>query len=194
MAADLVGLLGQRGVGPVVAIGHSMGGQVVTALAAEYPARVHAVIVVDPAYGAAGDEVDRIPQRLADLRAAGADAAVRQMAGAFTSETPAWLKTWRVRQMLGAPQHVLAEAYAGMYLDPGAFGVRPASEAYLARVGCPTLALFSTPEPAAWMAAHLHHPLSTVRVWPGAGHYLHEERPDQFVALVDEWLEVIDGD
>lgn len=193
LATDLAALLDHLDVGPVVAIGHSMGGQVVTALAVEHAAHVRAVVVIDPAYGATGDEVAGMAQRLAELKAGGAAAAVRQMAGAFRPTTPPWLKTWVVRQMLGTAPHVLAQAYAGMYLEPDAFGVRAASEAYLARRRCPTLAVASVPEAAAWEARQHHHPLSTVVVWRDVGHYLHQERPDEFVAVVRRWLGEIDG-
>ncbi|MBN6055272.1 alpha/beta fold hydrolase, partial [Nonomuraea sp. RK-328] len=64
---------------PVVAIGHSMGAQVVTALAVEHPAAVSALVVIAPAYGADEEEERLIPGRLAALRTEGAAAALRQL-------------------------------------------------------------------------------------------------------------------
>ncbi|GFJ95035.1 hypothetical protein Prum_086770 [Phytohabitans rumicis] len=146
------------------------------------------MVVIDPAYGATGSEADRFAERLGELNAGGAEAAVHGMAGAFRPSTPAWLRTWLVRQMLGTPGHVLAQAYAGMYLAPDAFGERSAAEAYLARRTCPALCVASLPEPAAWEARQLRHPLSTTVVWEGTGHYLHMERPAEFVAVLRRWL------
>src|SRR3954447_24192407 len=51
MAADVAALLGQLETGPVVAVGHSMGGAVVTALAVEHAQLVAGCVNVDPALG-----------------------------------------------------------------------------------------------------------------------------------------------
>src|SRR5437879_3497178 len=47
-AEDLAALLRTLGCAPVVAVGHSMGGLVVSALAVEHPDLVQAVVAVDP--------------------------------------------------------------------------------------------------------------------------------------------------
>ena len=186
LAADLADLVGRRGVGPVVAIGHSMGGTVATVLAVEHPELVSALVVLDPAYGADDAEMATVPARLAELWRYGSEAAARQMAGAWTAETPAWLATWTRRLMLGAPTSVLAQAFAGLYVGPDAIGPRAVAGRYLARVRQPTLAVFAGREPAAWFASAL--PRSTVECWPGAGHYLHQERPEAFLATLRRWL------
>src|SRR4051794_13245272 len=49
-AADIAQLLTQLQTGPVVAIGHSLGGVIVSALAVEHPQLVSAVVSVDPGY------------------------------------------------------------------------------------------------------------------------------------------------
>src|SRR4051794_16229241 len=67
-AADLAALVDRLKVGPVVAVGHSMGGQIVVELALEHPDLVAAVVAVDPAYGADEAEVATFEQRLAALR------------------------------------------------------------------------------------------------------------------------------
>jgi pimeloyl-ACP methyl ester carboxylesterase len=50
LASDVAALLESLDVPPVVAVGHSLGGAVVSALAVEYPALVAALVCVDPAY------------------------------------------------------------------------------------------------------------------------------------------------
>jgi pimeloyl-ACP methyl ester carboxylesterase len=183
LAADLAGLLAQLDLPPVVAVGHSMGAQVVTALEVEHPGLVSALIAVDPAYGATEQEATRFLPRLAALREDGAAAAVRQLAGSLDDAARA--------QMLATPGHVLADSYAGMYLDPGAFGARAASRAYLGRRRVPALCLRSRSEPAAWEGAVPGDPRSATVLWEGCGHWPHRERPDEFVGLVGRWLDKI---
>lgn len=185
MAADLAGLLEALATGPVVAIGHSMGGQVVTLLAGECPALVRGVVAIDPAYGATGDELAVIPVRDKAFRAGDISLALAMNAGAVTAGTPEFLKVWRGRRMLGTPAHVLAQAYAGMYTAPDAIGVRAHSERYLTKRRCPVLTLWTFAEAAAWERSLS---CSTVVCWPGAGHYVHEERPSEFLVLLDDWL------
>ena len=50
LAGDVAALIRHLGCGPVVALGHSLGGVVVSALAVEYPDQVAAVVHADPAY------------------------------------------------------------------------------------------------------------------------------------------------
>ncbi|MDC0768962.1 alpha/beta fold hydrolase [Streptomyces sp. HD] len=54
MADDLAALLGSLRTGPVIAVGHSMGGQVVNPLAVRHAQAVRSVIALDPAQGATG--------------------------------------------------------------------------------------------------------------------------------------------
>ncbi|MEH0416231.1 alpha/beta fold hydrolase [Streptomyces sp. B21-083] len=88
MADDLAALIETLGTGPVVAVGHSMGGQVVNLLAVRHPELVRSVIALDPAHGSHSAEVDGIPARLAGYRARGARAAAEFVAGAFSPATP----------------------------------------------------------------------------------------------------------
>ncbi|MCI3278388.1 alpha/beta fold hydrolase [Streptomyces cylindrosporus] len=189
MADDLAALLKAVGCGPVVAVGHSMGGQVVNLLAVRHPGLVRSVVALDPAHGAHGAEVDGIPGRLAEYREHGSRAAADFVAGAFSDRAPAGLRTAHVRTMLGTPDHVIAQAYAGMYTEPGAVGIRPHSEAYLRRRTRPALTVWTAAEPAAWERSTLHVTGSRVEHWPGIGHYLHEERPEDTVRLVLEWAD-----
>ncbi|MGW5609055.1 hypothetical protein ACWEWI_23705 [Streptomyces sp. NPDC003753] len=91
----------------------------------------------------------------------------------------AGLRTAHVRTMLGTPDHVIAQAYAGMYTDRGAVGVRPHSEAYLRLRTRPALTVWTSEEAATWERGTLHVPGSRAEHWPDSGHYLHEERVDR---------------
>ncbi|QFR02026.1 alpha/beta hydrolase [Streptomyces phaeolivaceus] len=187
MAEDLAALLDSLGVGPVVAVGHSMGVQVVNLLAVRHPEAVRSVVALDPAHGADEAEVARIPARLAAYREHGARAAASFVAGAFSAQAPPGLRTAHLRTVLGTPDHVIAQAYAGMYTDPGAVGARPASEAFLLRRTQPALTVWTSAEAAEWERGTLRVPGSRVEHWPCTGHYLHEERPDRTTRLIRDW-------
>jgi pimeloyl-ACP methyl ester carboxylesterase len=187
MAADLAALVDALGTGPVVAVGHSMGGQVVNLLAVHHPHTVRSVIALDPAHGAHGAEVGLIPARLAAYRTDGSRAAADFVAGAFGPDAPPGLRTAHVRTMLGTPDHVIAQSYAGMYTDPDAVGIRPRSEEYLRRRTRPALTVWTFAEAAAWERGIPHTPGSRVDHWPGTGHYLHEEHPRRTIRLIEDW-------
>jgi pimeloyl-ACP methyl ester carboxylesterase len=188
LAADLAELLARVSAPAVVAVGHSMGGQVVTALAVEHPAVVSALVVIDPAYGAAGDELAELPQRYEAVARHGWVAALGVLRGAFSPTTPARVRVFHEREMQAVASEVLASAYAGMYLAPDAFGARPATEQYLQRCTVPTLALLTDQATGGWLEAHLHGSGSLVRTWPGSGHYLHEEHPEQVADAITDWF------
>jgi pimeloyl-ACP methyl ester carboxylesterase len=179
LAGDLVALMDRLGVEKAVPVGHSMGAQVATALAVHHPARVRALAVIDPAYGADTDEERLFADRLAALRAKGAAAAVRQLGALPTAVRD---------QLLATPGHVLAKCYEGMYVTADAFGTRRAAEKFLARRACPALSLHSLPEPAAWESAVPAPSGSRVVTWSGTGHFPHLERPAAFAALLTQWF------
>ncbi|GAA1072085.1 alpha/beta fold hydrolase [Nocardiopsis composta] len=191
MAADLAALLdGLPGRAPVTAVGHSMGGQVVGLLAADRPDLVHALVTVDPGYGFPAAVAEAFPRMAEALR--GPDAvrtAIAIDAWDYTPATPAWIRTWHDRRLEAAAPHVLAEAFAAMFTDPGAIGARPAAERHLAERTRPTLSFRFDPEHAEWERPLLRHPASEVVCWPGSGHRLHEERPAEFLLVLERWLE-----
>jgi pimeloyl-ACP methyl ester carboxylesterase len=116
---------------------------------------------------------------LGALRADGPAAAISQL-GAVP---PA------VRDQLAAtPGRVLADCYAGMYTEPGAFGLRRHPERYLARRRCPVLAVHDVPEAVRWEGGLPGHLFSRTVLWPGAGHFLHWRRPGAFARLVERWV------
>ncbi|MFI5694075.1 alpha/beta fold hydrolase [Kribbella sp. NPDC051586] len=178
-AVDLAALVDALDLPPVVAVGHSMGGQVAVLLAMERPDLVRAVVAIDPAYGADEAEAATFQERLTALRRDGAAAAVAQL-GDLTDD---------VRdQLVRTPGHVLADSYAGLYTDPGAIGARPAAAEALAQLTRPLLCIRPTPSMAAWDLSCAVRPGSRVVLWPDAGHFLHRERPEAFAGLVNSWL------
>ncbi|WP_424535398.1 alpha/beta fold hydrolase [Sphaerisporangium viridialbum] len=194
MAADLAELLTGLGTGPVVAVGHSMGGQVVSHLAVEHPEAVRALVTVDPGYGFAEPVASGFPAMVAALRDGDTGAvAVEIDRWSYTPATPALIREWHRRRTLATPPHVLVEAFEAMFAAPGAIGVRPNSDGYLARRGCPVLSLWFDPGQAAWESGLFKDPRSRTVVWEGSGHRLHEERPAEFLLVVHNWLKALAG-
>jgi pimeloyl-ACP methyl ester carboxylesterase len=188
-AEDLACLVESRGAAPVVAIGHSVGGAIASALAVEHPALVRAVVVVDPAYGVDGDRTLFIADVLRGLRGSspveGLDYALDVLEA---PTTPRPLRIWHRRRALGTEWHVAIDTLAGTYEAEGQFGQRSESEQYLRERRCPVLAVYANPDRAAWEATIQIHPYSRQVVFNGSGHFLHQERPDQFNALVLDWI------
>ncbi|MFI1563805.1 hypothetical protein ACH4ZX_12230 [Streptomyces sp. NPDC020490] len=106
------------------------------------------------------------------------------MAGAFSPQAPPGLRTAHIRTMLGTPDHVVAQAYAGMYTDPGAVGIRPHSEACLRRRPQPVLTVCTSARAAEWERGALRVPGSRIEHWAQTGHYLHEERTGRTIRLI----------
>jgi pimeloyl-ACP methyl ester carboxylesterase len=125
-AADVARLVEHLGCSPVVAVGHSMGALVVSALAVEHPEMVRALVAVDPGYLVGDATVDGIPALKAAMEA--------------------------------------SDPVPFVHADPS----RPPVET----------ALFADAR-------------SKAVSWEGCGHWLHQERPAEFNALVDTWLESI---
>ncbi|MGW0802817.1 alpha/beta fold hydrolase [Nonomuraea sp. NPDC002799] len=189
MAADLCGLLDHLAIPQVIAVGHSMGGQVVSILAVEHPDRVRGLVTLDPGYGMTAAIAQGFPQMIAGLRGERANVVAEQIDEWCTNAaTPAVIRRWHKRRLHGMPPHVLAEAFEAMFTAPGAIGVRPASDDYLARRRCPVLSIWADPERAGWEAGLLKDPVSKVMCWEGSSHRLHEERPAEFVHVLEQWL------
>jgi pimeloyl-ACP methyl ester carboxylesterase len=186
MARDLAALLDHLGVDRVTAVGHSLGGQIVSALAVEHPERVNAVVTVDAGYGLRPEIGAFMPGMADALRGPGGhDTALAMEATLYTPATPLFLRQWHHRKILGTPIEVVAQVFSALFVDDDQFGLRPQSEAYLSRRTQPVLALWADPERAEWERNVLK---AEVHVFPGNGHRLHEERPQEFVHVLQTWL------
>jgi pimeloyl-ACP methyl ester carboxylesterase len=193
-ADDLAALLRHLHAGPVVAVGHSLGTLIASALAVEHPDLVRAVVVVDPPYGLGDEALPMLREVLASLRAPdGQSAAAGLFAGLDGSGTPPALATWHRRRLLGTSKEVMEETFGGLFEAEDQFGLRQAADIYLRRRACPVLAFHTDPEKAAWEAALLAEDpaassQSRVVTWNESGHWLHQERPDEFNHAVLEWV------
>lgn len=192
-AQDLAVLLDRLGVETVVACGHSMGAMVVSALAVEHPQRVDAMVCVDPGYGQPAAVAKFLPRMVEGLERDPHAAVLHMEASLYTPATPEVIKTWHARKIQATPAHVLAQAFPAMFIAEGQWGVRPESEAYLAARNCPVLTCWADESAAAWENGLHKHPASKAVAWPAAGHRLHEERPAEFLLLVQNWLKNLDS-
>ncbi|MEV0291502.1 MULTISPECIES: alpha/beta hydrolase [unclassified Kribbella] len=173
---------------PVVAVGHSMGGQLVAWLAVRYPALVDRIVVIDPAYGADDAEMQRCPAVLEDLRTRGAESGVEFVDQAFATTPGSPLHLDARAQMAATPGKALADLYESMYLAPDSVGSRPAARAFLPSISKPCLSLYSTEYAATFARSIPWPPDSTIEVWPGTTHYLHQQHPERFANLLRTWI------
>lgn len=188
-AADIAGLLRARETGPVIALGHSLGGCIVSALAVEYPNLVRAIVPVDSAYGVAPELIAGVLGPLiGGMKTQGAAGAAPLFERFYTPATPANLPAWHRRRMEACPAHVLWQVMDGLFLAPDQFGQRPESELYFEGRACPVLSFFADPGRAAWEQTTFRHPASRAVACEGAGHWLHQERPAEFNAITLGWI------
>ncbi|MCK9926888.1 alpha/beta hydrolase [Frankia sp. Mgl5] len=194
LAADIAALLRELGVTAsnrgVVAVGHSLGAMVASALAVEHPDLVRAVVAVEPAYGLPEADVERSARSLANLgEPGGVERLLRYLAALAGPDAPEHLTTWHRRRALGVPVDVAQAAFAGMWLDVDQFGRREQSDDYLAKRTCPVLSVYGErrADQAEWESGLSAGPSDEVHVLPG-GHWLHQEHPEVFNSLVLGWL------
>jgi pimeloyl-ACP methyl ester carboxylesterase len=190
MANDAAELLQQLGTGPAVVVGHSLGAQVASVLAVEHPELVRAVVAVDAGYGVTEEAAPMVAKGIAAMRRPGQAWATgaRLFTNFYTEQSPPQLATWHRRRMLAVPDHVLVAAFEGLFEGPEQFGLRPASDEYLKRRTCPVLTIYADPAAATWEETTFTDPYSRAVGWDGSGHWLHQERPDDFNALVLDWI------
>lgn len=185
-AADLASLLDVLGTGPVVAVGHSLGGVIVSTLAVERPDLVHAVVSVDPGYLVPEEMTEALAPFLAELASSDpVPLAQTMLGGTYTPASPAALQTWHMRRIAGVPVHVLRQTLTNLLQGMARESI---STPYLQQRKCPVLALYADSGRAAIEAALLSDGRSRVVTFEGSGHWLHQERPTEVNHLIDSWL------
>jgi pimeloyl-ACP methyl ester carboxylesterase len=186
LAGDVAALLRQLAVDPVIAVGHSLGASVVSALAIEHPDLITGLVCVDPAYLIPDDMGAYTGELLEAVRSSDPVPIVGQIFGAMESPgLPAALHGWHLRRAAGTPDHVLRQALESQL---GNMTLYSQSVDYLSRRTCPVLAFYADPDRAPLERPLLGDDRSRLVTWEGAGHWLHQERPTEFNALVETWL------
>ena len=187
LAEDAAALLRALDIEEAVVLGHSMGTIVASALAVRHPKLVRALGLVDPVY-TASDEL--LAPVLAAMR--GPDpvrAAVAMFEqGFYTAATPAFLRTWHTRRLLGVPEHVVTGCLLGLYEGDEGLGRAVVAAGYLKQRTQPRLAVYASSAASTLERSLPVDDRDEVHAWEGAGHFLHQERPEEFNRLLLDWL------
>jgi pimeloyl-ACP methyl ester carboxylesterase len=180
--ADDVGwLCDQLELRQVVAVGHSMGGQIVLALAAQRPELVAAIVMIDSPVFLTDSLADNMPGFIEGLRGPEYVAAARGfIEGAlFLPDCDLDLRDRAVLEMTSAPQHVMVSSMENIIRDRSALATA---------VQCPALEIdahHSLNNPEKLRAAM---PSLEVEATPGLGHFNHLEGPDQVNSIIERFL------
>lgn len=178
-----------RTEGPLVLVGHSMGGRVALEAVRQAPDRIAGLVLANtgvhpPAEGEAAGRQQMIDIATGEGMAALADAWLPPMMGADPARVAALLP--ELRAMVEAYS---LEAYLGQI---AALLGRADAGPVLAGYGGPVLLLSADHDrwspPAQHAAMHALAPRATIRILPGAGHMLPVETPDAVVAALGAWL------
>jgi pimeloyl-ACP methyl ester carboxylesterase len=190
-AEDLALLLRALDVPKVVAVGHSLGGMVVSALAVEHPTLVDGVVAIEPSYGFS-------PAEAAPLVAAAEAMSVDNAVGmtlamldfADGPRLPGFFKAMHRRRVLAMQPHVVAEAFRTNWLGAAQFGTQAETEAYFAGRTCPALTVYAGghEEATAWATSQARAGLDEVTYLP-LGHWPHQEVPDLINSMISNWLQ-----
>lgn len=191
MAADVLRFLDDRGFSRAAVLGHSMGGKTAMALALAHPDRVERLIVADIA---PVTYTHTHAPFVAAMKAARLDGLTRR------GEVEAQL----VDAVPEAP--LRSFLLQNLVLEQGAFRWRINLDAIGANmdhlIGFPDLDGATYGGPALFIggtasdyitaasepAIHRHFPKARVAMIPGAGHWVHAERPEEFTGLVEGFL------
>ncbi len=191
LARDVFALLEQIGCGPAVFVGHSLGAMVAVACGVQQPDRVVGIVSVEGAYGAqgpVGDLIGQVVAMLGDPAVPAVELAVGALGGVEGAEISPALVAWHRRRTLGGDPQVVRSAFRAMYEPADQFGYAEQSAAYLGGLTSPVLSFYQDPARAAWEGA-LDLPAGSEAVgWEGAGHWLHQARPEQFNQHLLRWI------
>lgn len=188
-AEDLQALIAERKCGPVVLVGHSMGGYLSFAFYRKFPQSVRALVLFCTRATADSEEGKIVRENLAQRAeregpVAVAEQMLPKMLAASAAARPDLVE--QVRQiMLSTSLNGLTGSLRGM-------AARPSSLELLPKINVPTLvvagehdAIIPAAESAALAAAIPHAELAVI---PGAGHLASLENPDAVMATLRAFL------
>ena len=193
LANDVIGLMDTLDIPQAVLIGHSVGGVIVSQVAAAFPDRVAAVIVIDPPYGYDDEAARNNLDFVTAMEEADAGEAAANLFGFLESaDTAPALSTWHRRRALGMPHHVALEVARGMHGSMDAIANWEATVRLLTARRMPVLAINITAEKTAWEQSLFQHAHSRSVHLAGAGHWVHQERADEVNQLIKDWISGLD--
>jgi pimeloyl-ACP methyl ester carboxylesterase len=179
---DVAAVVEQLGVGELVLIGHSMGGDVIVEAALRLGDRVAGLVWVDT-YSTLGEPQtdDEIEAFLAPFREDFVTATRAMVRRLFTPDADAELVEWVASEMSAAPPEIAINALqSAVSNDRGVL-------AGLRQLNAPVVAINPDARPTDTQALR-RHGVKTVLV-SGVGHFLMMEDPDRFNRLLGEVIE-----
>ncbi len=194
-ARDIAGLLDRLGVGTFVLGGLSMGGQIVLEFHRLFADRIRGLVLADTFAQAETEEGRKVRNAAADrLLAEGMDGFAHEvlprMVAPRTIEERPDVARHVLAMMRAAPPEGAAAALRGR-------AERPDYTEMLAEIAVPTLVVvgseddFTPVADAEFMSARV--PGAVLAVIDGAGHLPNLERPEEFNAVLDEFLSTEPG-
>lgn len=175
--------------GPLIAVGHSLGGRVAMELAAQAPDRVRALVLADTGHHPATPA--ELPRREARIAQGHADMAALVADWLPPMVAPARHGDAALMDDLGAMARQFDAATHERQIR--ALMTRPDAGETLRALTCPVLLVVG--EDDGWSPPAQHHEIAAmtrdaqVRVIAGAGHFLPVERPAETVAAITGWLQ-----
>jgi pimeloyl-ACP methyl ester carboxylesterase len=164
-----------------------MGAVVSSALAVRRPELVRALMLVDPVYNIPDDLLGSLLPHIEGPAPALFAAGLFEQ-GFYTDSTPAFLRTWHRRRLLGTPDHVISGCLLGMYRGDDGIGRAEVAAGYLRDRRQPRLVVYVAEEAAAFERGLPRGPADEIQVWPGTGHFAHQEQSERFNRLMLTWL------
>ncbi|MFI6636687.1 alpha/beta fold hydrolase [Nonomuraea fuscirosea] len=192
-AEDLAALIRDADLGPAVVVGHSMGCSVATVLADRHPELVRALAMIDPDYAGDPGEREWMARLADDLDGPDADRVVQDLISErfHTPATPVHLRTWHLLEVLAQPAWVRARAFRHSAFGPSSLRFRPQAEPVLRQRHRPVLAFHRHAARAEVERLCLPRDHSEIVRRPGAGHFLHQEQPDEVNGALMRWLSAL---
>ncbi|KAF2656271.1 alpha/beta-hydrolase [Lophiostoma macrostomum CBS 122681] len=189
-AADAIALLKHLNIKSAILIGHSMGTVISSVIASTYPEYITALVLVHPIYGSAPPALPQIAQEMR----ANPDGA-RELAEDFwkgymyKDDTPAWLKTWTLRRLVGMPLDALIGSIVCLVNVFGTvMGQTEDTKAFMQKRKGPRLVFTTLPPAEPWErvigvedGVDGIHPLTQ-------GTFSHIVQHEEFNKILGDWL------
>ena len=191
-AADLRALLEQLTTGPMVLIGHSMGGYVALAFACQFPEKLRGLVLVSTKAGPDTAEAAAGRRAMAEkVKAEGVQVVVDAMAPKMLAAGNQDAEM--VAQVLGFMAPSRSAGVIGALLG---MAERPDATAFLTQISVPTLVVTGAddalipPTESETLAQAIRG--AQLKVIPHAGHLVAFEQSDEFNQVLKEWLKRAD--
>lgn len=181
LAEDVEHTLNELGIDECVLIGHSAGGIVAVEYAARHPEHVQGLMLADPA----GD-FTRVPREMMEPLLTGLDShAYRETIGDYWNSNLAGSRPEVEERVLADLEATRKETMVGLFRAQ--MNYDPASA--LRRYPGPKFSLVTPNNDAPFSLHNLGEDLPH-EVFPGTGHWLHMDRPEEFNAILDRFLDL----